>query len=162
MADDAFAYAASVHSSSTLGPWNLKLQFTGYDYGADFNDPAASDDLIQMGAYDYATPIATRGVVPAATLSYTWDAARYDWLDSITFFAEASAILKDGEDNAGDDLNNSYMNSIGAAIACGGWYTYVEYASANGNYFVGPGGDFGANAADEWEGRFNINFGYYF
>ncbi len=161
-ASDAFAYAASVHSSSTVGPWNLKLQCTGYDYGADFNNPTASDDLITMGAYDYAAPVAAKGLVPAATLSYAWDAQRYDWLDSITFFSEASALLKEGKDDAGNDLNNSYMNSIGAAFACGGWYTYVEYASANGNYFVGPGGDFGANAADKWESRFNINFGYYF
>ena len=162
MADDAISYAASLHSSSTVGPWNLKLQCSYYDHGVDFNNPLASDDLVQMGAYDYAAPIASKGFVPAATLSYTWNAARYDWLDSVTFYAETSAIIKDGVDNAGNDLNDSMMNSVGAAFACGGWYTYVEYASANGNYFIGPGGDFGANSADEWEGRLNINLGYYF
>lgn len=161
-ADDTWGYAASVHSASTKGPWTLLLQLTHYDYGADFNDAAASDDLITMGAFDYAAPVATSGTIPSVSLGYTWTVEQYDWIDSITFFGEASAILKDGKANDGSELNNSFMNTFGAAIAAGGWYSYVEYASANGNYFVGPGGDFGANSADEWQGRFNINFGYYF
>ena len=161
-ADDAVSYAAAIHSSSSVGAWNLKLQCSYYDHGLDFNNPLASNDLVQMGAYDYAAPVASKGFVPAATLSYTLDAASYDWLNSITFYVEASAIIKDGVDNAGNDLNDSMMNCVGAAFSCGGWYTYVEYASANGNYFVGPHGDFGANSADEWESRLNINLGYYF
>ena len=96
-ADDAFSYAASVHSSSTLGPWNLKLQCTTYDHGVDFNDAAVSDDLVQMGAYDYAVPIAAKGIVPAATLSYTWGAERYDWLDSVTFLRRPARSLKMGK-----------------------------------------------------------------
>ncbi|WP_372806154.1 hypothetical protein [Pontiella sp.] len=161
-ADDTWGYAASVHSSSTYGAWNLMLQLTHYDYGADFNDPAASDDLITLGAFDYAAPVATAGTIPSASLGYTWNIERYDWINSITFFGEASAILKEGQDNAGAELNDSFMNTIGAAISMGGWYTYIEYGHANGNYFVGPGGDFGANTADEWQGRFNVNLGYYF
>ncbi|MDZ8118189.1 hypothetical protein [Pontiella agarivorans] len=161
-AEDTWAYAAAVHSSTTYGAWKLMMQLTHYDYGADFNDPSASDDLITMGAYDYAAPVASSGTIPSATLGYTWTVGRYDWIDSITLFGEASAILKKGEDDAGDGLNDSYMNSIGAVIATGGWYTYIEYAHANGNYFIGPDGDFGANTSDKWEGRFNINLGYYF
>lgn len=161
-AEDTWAYAAAVHSSTTYGAWKLMMQLTYYDYGADFNDPSASDDLITMGAYDYAAPVASSGTIPSATLGYTWNIEHYDWIDSITLFGEVSAILKKGVDDAGDGLNDSYMNSIGAAIATGGWYTYVEYAHANGNYFIGPDGDFGANNSDKWEGRFNINLGYYF
>lgn len=161
-ADDTIGYAASAHSSSTMGPWNLKLQLTGYDYRPEYNDSAQSDDLIMMGAYDYAVPVASKGVVPAAALSYTWAAEKYDWLDSITFYNDFSVIMKDGTDNAGSKLNDSAMNVTGMAIASGGWYIYVDYAYANGNYFAGPNGDFGANANDEWEGRFNVNLGYYF
>jgi hypothetical protein len=161
-ADDTWGYAASAHSSSTYGAWKLMMQLTHYDYGADFNDPAVSDDLLTMGAFDYAAPVATAGTIPSASLGYTWTIDRYDWIDSITFFGEASAILKEGKDNAGAELNDSFMNTVGATFSMGSWYSYIEYAHANGNYFVGPGGDFGANADDEWQGRFNINFGYYF
>lgn len=164
-ADDTIGYAASIHSSSTHGPWNLKLQLTAYDYRPDYNDPAQSDDLIDMGAYDYSDQVASKGVIPAAALSYTWTVDRYDWLDSITFYNDFSIIMKDGEDNAGNELNDSAMNVTGMAIACGNWYTYVDYAYANGNYFVGDDGnydDFGSNQTDGWKGRFNINLGYYF
>jgi hypothetical protein len=61
-----------------------------------------------------------------------------------------------------DGFNDSAMNVIGMAIARGGWYIYVDYAFSNGNYFVGDSGDFGANTDDDWQKRFNINFGYYF
>ena len=161
-ADDTWGYAASVHSSSSFGQWKLMMQLTRYDYGADFNDATVSDDLITMGGFDYAAPVATAGTIPSVSVGYTWAIERYSWIDSITFFGETSAILKDGKNDGGDELNDSFMNTFGAAIASGGWYTYIEYAQANGNYFVGPGGDFGANDSDEWQGRFNINLGYYF
>jgi len=40
----------------------------------------------------------------------------------------------------------------------------TEYAYSNGNSFVGgePFTNFGANQDATWQGRFNINFGYYF
>ena len=165
-ADDTLAYAVSVHSSSTLGPWNLKLQLTDYDYRPDYNDPNQSDDLIHMGAYNYHDAVAASGLIPAAALSYTIK-PKAEWLDSITFYNDISVILKDGKDNKGKRLNNSTMNVTGAAFASGGWYMQVDYAYANGNYFVGDDGDdiyddFGSNQADDWEGRFNINLGYYF
>ena len=163
-ADDTVGYAASVHSSSTLGPWNLKLQLTGYDYRPDYNDPTQSDDLINMGAYNYNDEVAASGLIPAAALSYTVK-PQVEWIDSIKFYNDISVILKDGKDNQGNRLNNSTMNVTGVAIASGGWYTQIDYAYANGNYFVGGDGnfdDFGSNQSDDWEGRFNVNIGYYF
>jgi hypothetical protein len=163
-ADDTIGYAISVHSSSTLGPWNLKLQLTDYDYRPDYNDPAQSDDLIQMGAYTYHDAVAASGVIPSAALSYTVT-PEMAWIDSITFYNDISVIMKDGEDNAGNRLNDSTMNVTGVAVASGGWYIQFDYAYANGNYFVGGDGsydDFGSNQTDDWEGRFNVNVGYYF
>lgn len=160
-ADDTIGYAASIHSSSTMGPWNLKLQLTQYDYRPDYNDATQSDDLIYMGAYDYAAAVASKGIIPAAALSYTMK-PKYEWIDSITFYDDFSVILKDGKDTTGEKFNDSAMNVAGAAFASGGWYIQVDYAYANGNYFAGPNGDFGENENDDWEGRFNINLGYYF
>ncbi|MCA1766571.1 MAG: hypothetical protein LC633_10075, partial [Desulfobulbaceae bacterium] len=81
----------------------------------------------------------------------------------------------DGSLPDGRELNDSAMNVTGMAIANGGWYIYVDYAYSDGNYFVGNEGDvygadyassavgdFGANLNDDWNGRFNINFGYYY
>jgi hypothetical protein len=163
-ADDTISYAASIHSSSTVGPWNLKLQLTQYDYRPDYNDSTESDDLINMGAYNFNEEVASKGVIPAIALSYTVK-PEYEWIDSITFYNDLSVIIKDGVDNDGNKLNDSTMNVLGASIASGNWYIQIDYACANGNYFVGYDGDyddFGSNQSDDWDGRFNINIGYYF
>jgi len=175
-AEDTDAYAASVHSKASMGPWTLMLQATQYDYAPDYTSSATdanglplSDSLVTMGAYDFAYPVASKGVIPAVALSYTVK-PEIEWIDSITFYNDYSVIMKDD-----DSFNDSALNVTGMAIANGGWYIYVDYAYSNGNYFVGDEGDvygdtyaessvgdFGANGNDDWNGRFNINFGYYF
>ena len=177
-AEDSYAAAGSLHSKTTLGSWALMLQVTRYDYAADYKSGAMdgmgnplSDDLITMGAYDFAWPVASEGTIPAVALSYTWKPG-VEWIDSMTFYNDYSVILKDGESGSGTELNDSALNVTGVAIANGGWYIYVDYAYSDGNYFVGDEGDdystiegvgdFGVNGNDEWNGRFNINFGYYF
>lgn len=177
-AEDADAYAASLHNKTTVGPWALMLQMTSYMFDADYKATMADDgtmvtpnnDLIAMGAYDFAWPVASEGMIPAVALSYTMKPG-VEWIDSMTFYNDYSVILKDGQTEDGTDFNDSAMNVTGVAIASGGWYIYVDYAYANGNYFVGNEGDdyaansvgdFGVNGNDDWNGRFNINFGYYF
>ncbi len=177
-AEDSDAYAASIHSKTTLGAWTLMLQLTRYNYNADYKSGAVdadglalTDDLITMGAYDFAWPVASEGTIPAIALSYTVK-PNVDWLDSITFYNDFSVIVKDGQTTDGIDFNDSAMNVTGIAFASGGWYIYCDYAYSDGNYFVGNEGDdyssintvgdFGVNGNDDWNGRFNINFGYYF
>ena len=156
------AYALAVHSSSTYGPFNLMLQLTSYRYDADYrvDDPEVTDDLIVMGAFGFPWPVASEGLIPSIALSYTLTPDT-DLVDSITFYNDYSVIIKNGERD-GEDFNDSHLNVTGMAIAKGGWYILLDYAWSNGNYFVGPDGDFGANANDDWNYRFNINFGYYF
>ncbi|MDD3620583.1 MAG: hypothetical protein RBR09_00020 [Desulfobulbaceae bacterium] len=174
-AEDSDAWAVSVHDKITVGNWAFMLQLTSYRYDADYHaETGLTNDLITMGAYDFAWPVASEGVIPAAAASYTWT-PDLEWIDSITFYNDFSVIIKDGELPDGRDFNNSAMNVTGMAIASGGWYIYVDYAYSNGNYFVGDEGDiyggdyaasqvgdFGASLNDDWNGRFNINLGYYF
>lgn len=174
-ADDSTAWAASVHSKTTVGNFGVMLQLTQYKYDADYNAGSGlSNDLIAMGAYDFGWPVASEGLIPSVAVSYTWK-PNVDWVDSVTFYNDYSVIMKDGELPNGTDFNDSTLNVTGMAIAKGGWYIYADYAYSNGNYFVGNEkdvyaadyassavGDFGANQNDDWNGRFNINFGYYF
>lgn len=180
-ADDSDAYAVSAHSKTSIGGFTAMGQVTSYkfdvDYTPDANGVRPSNDLITMGAYDFAWPVASEGVIPAIALSYTI-APEIEWIDTLTFYNDYSIILKDG-DIQGADFNDSALNVTGVAIAHGNWYIYVDYAYSNGNYFVGDEGDdysfgengqyanasvgdFGRNGNDDWNGRFNINFGYYF
>ncbi len=174
-ADDSNAWAASIHSKTTIGNWQIMLQLTKYDYDVDYNsDTGLTNDLVVMGAYDFAWPVASKGIIPAAAISYTWK-PEIEWIDSVTFYNDYSVIIKDGKMTDGTEFNDSAMNVTGMAIASGGWYIYVDYAYSNGNYFVGNDGDiygstyassrvgdFGADLNDDWNGRFNINFGFYF
>jgi hypothetical protein len=182
-ADDTEAFAYAAHMKSTYGPWTLMAQVTHYKYNADYKDYQdgtngmvhLNSDLIAMGAYDFAWPVASEGTIPSIALSYTWKPEMIAWIDSIRFYNDWSVIMKNGSLENGKDFNDSTLNVTGMSIARGGWFIYVDYAWSDGNYFVGNDsdeyadtyaaskvGDFGADQNDDWNYRFNINFGYYF
>ncbi len=177
VAEDSYAYAVAVHTKSTAGPWTLMFQITRYEYQADFLESeedggGLSDDLIGMGAYDFAWPVASKGTIPSVSLRYTWQPTPIEWIDSIRFYNDWSVILKEASLRDGTEFNDSMLNVTGMSVSRGGWFTYVDFALSNGNYFVGNEGDdyssfrtvgdFGVNGNDKWNQRFNINFGYYF
>ena len=104
--------------------------------------------------------MAAEAWIPAISLSYYHETADIAWLDYMIPYVEYSSIMK-----SESDFNNSDMLVLGSAWGHGGWYIYTDLAMSNGNDFVGTESGwsrFGENLDDEWETRFNINFGYYF
>ena len=163
-AEDSCAAAGAVHGKWNRGPWEVIAQLSAYDFHARYRPGSGlSNDLIGMGAYDFEFPVASRGLLPAVSVAHTIE-PDIAWIDTITFYNDFSIILKDGRDEFGTPLNDSAMNVLGAAFARSGWYIYVDWALSDGNYFVGDEAftNFGANREQEWQSRFNINFGYYF
>jgi hypothetical protein len=167
-ADDGSHWAASVHMVNRFGNLKLATQLTRYEIDIDSDNPLGTDELIPMGAYDFAWPVATKAWIPAVSLSYKYETPQIPWLDYVLPYLEYSNIVKDES-----DFNDSQMWILGAAWARGGWYIYSDLAYSNGNYFVGDDGDnyaniyegvgdFGVTGNDKWNYRFNINFGYYF
>ncbi len=170
---DGDMYAVSGHVVNSWEGWTLAAQLTYYNYDVDYptaEDPALRSKLVTMGAYDFPTEVAAEAWVPAVSLSYIYTTSQIDWLDSVTPYVEYSSIVK-----SESSFNDSEMVVIGTAFARGGWYIYADLAFSNGNDFVGNenvspaaagiGGftsQFGQNADDSWNTRFNINFGYYF
>lgn len=176
-AEDSHAYAASLHTKSHYGDFGFMLQLTRFDFDVDYTTGSDGirppNNLINMGACDFAWPTAASGWVSSIAVSYTIT-PEINWIESVTFYNDYSIIFKDGSLN-GADFNNSAMNVIGMVIVQGNWYLYIDYALSNGHYFIGDKddvygntyadsavGDFGANQNDKWKGRFNINLGYYF
>mgnify|MGYP006279907057 CR=1 FL=1 len=168
--DDGDHYAGSAHMVNKWDNWTLASQLTYYEYDVDDAQPLGTDDLVQFGAYDFPTLVAAEAWIPAISLSYYYETPNLPWLDYVIPYAEYSSIVK-----SDSDFNNSEMFVLGAAWGRGGWYIYTDLALSDGNDFVGneagyganpaPGfssNRFGANPTDEWEYRFNINFGYYF
>ena len=151
-----------------IGNIKLASQITRYAFDIDDDNPLGTDELVPMGAYDFAWPVAADAWLPAVSLSYTYNTPHIGWLDYIVPYIEYSNIVK-----TEDDFNDSALVTLGAAWANRGWYIYSELAYSNGNYFVGDEGDdyvnifegvgdFGVNGNNRWNYRLNINFGYYF
>lgn len=164
-ASDSHQLAAAIHATWRRGPWEVVGQLSAWDYAADYHPGSGlSDSLIGMGAYDFENPVASRALLPALGIAYTWETGHLGWLDSITFYNDFSVILKDGSDPAGARLNDSVLNVLGMSFSRDNWLIYCDWAWSNGNYFVGDKSftDFGANAGQRWQWRLNLNFGYYY
>ncbi|MCF8037457.1 MAG: hypothetical protein K9K62_11335 [Desulfobacteraceae bacterium] len=173
--DDGDHMAGSLHAVNQLGNWKLAAQLTYYEYDVESGQPLGTEELVQFGAYDFPTLVAAEAMIPAVSLSYYLETPQVDWLDYMIPYAEYSSIIKDES-----SFNDSEMIVLGSAWARGGWYIYTDLAFSNGNDFVGNAAGFqvpgdvasgasyytsnriGENPTDEWEYRFNINFGYYF
>ncbi len=160
--DDGDHYAFSFHPVLKRNNWTFSPQITYYKHDIDgylAGDPTG--DLIQFGAYDFPTTVATEAWIASASLSYYYKVNQLDWLDYVIPYAEYSSMMKEA---AG--FNDSNLLIFGAAWARGAWYIYTEVAFSNGNDFVGNEGGFnsrfGSNPAEDWQTRFNLNFGYYF
>ena len=167
-ADDGDHWAASLHMTNTWNNWLLASQITRYKWNIDNDNLLGTDELLPMGAFDFAWPVATDAWIPAVSLSYLYETNQIPWLDSVRPYVEYSSIVK-----ADKDFNDSQLVTVGAAWARQGWYIYTDLAFSDGNYFVGNKGDnysniydgvgdFGVDGNNEWNYRFNINFGYYF
>ena len=168
--DGANHYALSAHTKNSFSDFTLFSQFSYYAHNITDKTPWGTGDLIPMGAYDFAWPIASKGLIPALSLRYNGiDTSGISWIDSVMPYVEASTILK-----TVDDFNNSTLVTLGASwTVLSSLYVYSDLALSNGNFFVGNDGDvydniyegvgdFGANGNDTWNWRVNFNFGYYF
>ena len=168
--DGANHYALSAHMKNVFAGFTLFSQFSYYAHNITDKTPWGTGDLIPMGAYDFAWPVASKGLIPALSLRYNGiDTSGISWIDSVMPYVEASTILK-----TVDDFNNSTLVTLGASwTVLSSLYVYSDLALSNGNFFVGNDGDvydniyegvgdFGANGNDTWNWRVNFNFGYYF
>ena len=168
--DSGNHYAFSVHAKNSFADFTLFSQFSYYAHNITDETLWGTGDLIPMGAYDGAWPIASEGLVPALSLRYGGiDTSSISWVDSLTPYAEWSTILK-----TVDDYNASTLVTLGASwTILGALYVYSDLALSDGNFFVGNTGDaygniltgvnhVGANGNNIWHWRLNFNFGYYF
>ncbi|MXZ00598.1 hypothetical protein F4Y93_08120 [Candidatus Poribacteria bacterium] len=168
--DSGNHYAFSAHAKNTFADFTLFSQFSYYAHNITDDTPWGTGDLIPMGAYDFAWPIASTGLIPALSLRYGGiDTSGISWVDSVTPYVEWSTILKTVE-----DYNASTLITVGASwTVLSNLYVYSDIALSDGNFFVGNTGDdygniltgvnhVGANGNNQWHWRLNFNFGYYF
>lgn len=168
-------YALSAHMKNSLANFTLYSQFTYYSHNISDDIQWKTGDLIPMGAYNFAWPVASEGMIPALSLRYEGiPTDSISWLNSVTPYVEWSTIIKSVE-----DFNDSTLVTIGASWTVrDALYIYSDIGLSNGNSFVGNrtedgekegygniytgAGDVGANGNNAWNWRLNFNFGYYF
>ena len=173
--DSGNHYALSAHMKNSLSNFTLYSQFTYYNHNITDETPWKTGDLIPMGAYNFAWPVASEGMIPALSLRYEGiPTDSISWLNSVTPYVEWSTILKTVE-----TYNSSSLVTIGASWTIrDSLYIYSDVGLSNGNSFVGHrtsdgevedyaniytgAGDVGANGNNSWNWRLNFNFGYYF
>jgi len=173
--DSGNHYAFSAHAKNSFADFTLFSQFSYYAHNITDETPWGTGELIPMGAYDFAWPVASKGLIPALSLRYGGiDTSSISWIDSVTPYAEWSTILK-----TVDDYNASMLVTVGASwTVLGDLYVYSDIALSDGNSFVGNrtsdgkkedysniyegAGDVGANGNNALNWRLNFNFGYYF
>ena len=168
--DSGNHYAFSAHAKNSFADFTLFSQFSYYAHNIADETPWGTGDLIPMGAYDFAWPVASKGLIPALSLRYGGiDTSGISWIGSVTPYAEWSTILK-----TVDDYNASTLVTLGASwTILDTLYVYSDLALSDGNFFVGNTEDVygniltgvnhvGANGNNRWHWRINFNFGYYF
>ena len=156
-------WAWAAHLNGFYNRWNLMLEVAHYEH--DPNNPAGVDeDTVTVGAFGTAFPVASKGTLLVANLSYELP-LEMGPVQSLTFYDDYSVLYKDEP-----GFDDTYINTVGILVTAPPVYTYIDLISGKNAPFLGVPKDIegismglGPGEPDaDWETRFNINVGYYF
>jgi hypothetical protein len=147
--------ALALHLNGLYGPWNLQLQAIHYEYDPR-NPDGVSDDTVQLGAFLFPFLAASEGRVYSANLAHKFTLGKKT-LQSINLYNDFTYI-----DPAGRDQDRSIQNVTGFLIESGPVYTYVDWIFGRNMWFAGGPGIGLEDPDGGWDGRLNVNVGFYF
>jgi len=151
-ADSGDHWASAVHLVGNYGPLNIQLEYAAYDYNLE-NPVGVDDTIIRVGGYGFAWDApakATIGIFNAAyTIPVSWGP-----ISSVQVYSDNTVI----EPDAGSH-GTAWQNVVGALLAAGPVYTYIDVISGENMIFMG---DNPTAPDDDRNTRININVGYYF
>ncbi|MGL5262027.1 MAG: hypothetical protein ACRC9P_06555 [Bacteroides sp.] len=155
--------ALALHYTLTYRNWDLKTQFTTYSMnpknGDDKNGNPLSRDVVRLGAYGATYSVASKADTYQVSLAYTLPVHK-GILDDIRIYNDFSMMHK-----RIDGFKDSYQNVSGVMLTTGPIFTYIDYALGKNHAWFGNAWDDSFAQGDpenKWNGRFNINIGYYF
>lgn len=150
-------WATGAHLDATIGRWNLKSSAIRYEMHPA-NPEGVDNRFVVMGAYDAPYMVTSSANLFLAGLAYTIPIERGP-INSVQFYNNYTYMQKEEA-----SFLDTQQNVLGALIAAGPLFIYVDLASGINHPWLGP--DYGralaAGSTDEWHSRFNINIGYYF
>lgn len=147
-------YAAALHLDSNFGSWNLQLQAMQYEYDAA---DSLDENKIGISVVSWQYEIASKGQVYNVNIAKNFKASFGD----IKCYNDFGIMTPDVDDKSYD---NSMQNVTGCAISSGPTYTMIDFilgknmtfSTANNDHIGLP------EVGDDWDQRFNVNFGFYF
>lgn len=150
--------ALGIHYEMDFKQFNLKAQYLTYNNQPE-NAAGESRDFIEMTAYGFPYNTAAKASLYSIGIAYTVP-VQWGPITSIQFYNDYTYM-----DKAIDSWVDTQMNILGFLITAPPVYTYVDMGMGKHQPWLGPQwtdalttGD----AANGWERRLNINFGYYF
>jgi hypothetical protein len=150
--------AFAAHLDGYYGNFNVKAQFTHYDYAA-VNDDGDEVEYVYMAAYGDPYPVAKEASIYTLGIAYSWNV---DWgpVSNLQFYNNYSLV-----DKANSDFHDTHQNVLGFLLSAGNVFTYFDIAMGKNHPWLTDafGVGLGSGLEDaEWNTRFNINIGYYF
>jgi hypothetical protein len=161
--DSGSSWQAAVGLNGSYGSWLTQLQATAYEYNAENPDESVSgisDDVMQIGAFNFNYLIPAEGQMYSASLGYSMDV---DWaaIDNLYFYNDFSYISPKGDYspiNGGfGDVDDPMLNDLGMKVTAGPYYAWFSVV-ANKNAL----GYFGSPTDDQWHTSVQTNFGLNF
>ncbi|ARS51481.1 hypothetical protein [Kushneria konosiri] len=161
--DSGSNWSAALGVSGSYGNWLAMAQATTYKYDAE-NAPESetqiSDNVVQVGAFNFNYLIPAEAEMYTASLGYSMDV---DWgpVENIYFYNDFSYINPRGDYspyNGGfGDVDNPMFNDIGLKLTAGPYYLWADIASNKNGL-----GYFGSGDANKWNTQFITTFGFNF
>ena len=151
-------FAFGAHYDGTFGNFNVKAQYLNYDNKPE-NTPGQSRDWIEMTAYNAPYQTAAKASVYSIGIAYSIP-VKWGLFTNIQFYNDYAYM-----DKAVANWEDTQMNVLGAALSGGPLFIYIDYGMGKHQPWLGPqwtGALAAGNPNNDWEGRFNINFGFYY
>ena len=156
--------ALAVHYQGPVGPFKLMLQAVRYNYKTS-HEPTQTyggldpNSFVMVGGFGYPYPVATRGDIYIANLSYDVP-GRLGPFSGFKVYNDYSALHK----RVGG-YQRSVQNVTGLSFSAGKWVFQADLMMGKHHPYMSP--DFGglASTSREHEGysrRINLQAGYYF
>ncbi len=151
-------WQAALGLNGNYGNWQTLLQATTYDYDAENPEgTGVSDNVIQVGAFNYTYAIPAEGEMYSASLGYNLD-VELGPITNLYFFNDYSII-----DPADDfpiagyaDVGHPQLNDLGVKVTAGPYYAWFDIISAkNALVYIGP-------TDNQWHTSVQTNFGFTF
>lgn len=141
--------AYALHVKSQIDKIGIMFQYTDYEYDLD-----EQSDFVTVGAYSFYDSIPAAADLYNLNVSYSLPVS-IGPINHLKFYNDFNIMTN----KSGDLEEDTVMNVTGVEVTSGNLYTLIDFAIGKNQPFLG--GSL-AGDSDEWNKRFNINFGYYF